>query len=226
MLPDALEAGNVPERKYLYRPWSHLDAVVRRLLADSLLARTSVPTRSNPGYRRPALMTLSMLAAVLGGCQVQTYGVVLNRSGTDIELSFHFNRIPNPPLGPICAGITTTPLKSDKRYGKAGKIKSSFKGWSPDSSGQSDESGCGLRNIRLQPGQAMLIGSQVACDDFQSDVKRRGVDISKYTAPFASLTARSERGTLTLENWDVTSRFRRTKSDVCVLEITMRDLRS
>src|SRR6478736_4938447 len=158
------------------------------------------PTSSTSGYRGPALMMLSILAAVLGGCQPPyTYGVVLNGTGTDIELSFQYNPIPNPPLGPICARYPT-PLTSDKRYGKAGNIPSSFEGWSPDSSRQSDESGCGFRNIRLQPGQAALIQSRVACDDFQSEVKRRGADISKYTAPFASLAARSERGTLSLEN--------------------------
>jgi len=174
-----------------------------------------------------ARVTLGLLTLALAGCQPPPEaGVVLNSSGEEIELSYRFNRIPNPPYSPICSRQPAIPLISEKRFKKPRNIPTSLEGWSQSTSHQGDDSGCGMQNIRLQPGQAALVAINAGCDDFQLSIARNGADTSQYVPPFARLSAAAGHGFFTLEDWDVTSRFKRTKSRLCVLEITQADLRN
>jgi len=173
-----------------------------------------------------ARVILGLLTWALTGCQLPPEaGVVLNSSGEEIELSYRFNRIPNPPNSPICSRQPGIPVISGKRFKKPGNIPTGLEGWSQSTSHQGDDSGCGIQNVRLQPGQAALVAANAGCEDFQLSVTRNGADISNYVPPFARLSAASGHGFFSLENWDVTSRFKRTKSRLCVLEITQADLR-
>jgi hypothetical protein len=197
----------------------------RPQLFHSFFSCQAGPTDVCSPYDR-AMRTGVMLVvlAVLASCQIPSYGVVLNSSGEDIELSYRFNRLPRPPHSPVCARQPGIPLISDRRFKKPGKVPARFEGWSQSTSHQGDDSGCGIRNVRLQPGQAAMVEFNPACDDFEQLLTRNGADIRQYTPPYARLAAAAGRGFFTLENWEVTSRFKRMNSHLCVLEITRADL--
>jgi hypothetical protein len=170
-----------------------------------------------------ALILVSAL--VLAGCQKHSIGVILNGSDDDIVISLVGNKQSNEFGKLICTTRQDRILRSTKTFRRPGSIGMN-QNWQVTDDYQSDEASCSVSGLRLKPGEAAIVDSNPPCKGFLEDIQRRGLDAKDYTPPYARISIQGRRGSFSLSGWPATARFKPAKSDVCVLEVKNRDLRS
>jgi hypothetical protein len=178
---------------------------------------------SPPLRNRFVLILGSLLAALLAGCQDGTLAVVLNGSGEDVEVAFANSKIRAPKGNLICSSRGMPIMKSKKLFRRPSSI-STLDDWSPETSHIADESSCSVTGLKLKSREAVAIQVRPACSDFEEQMRRRGVGLEEFTPPYDRMTIQGRSGQLNLTGWQITSRLKRVKREVCVLEITQSDL--
>lgn len=172
--------------------------------------------------KRLSLIPGLLLGVLLTGCQDGTMAVILNGSGEDVDVAFANSKIRAPKGNLICSSRGMPIMKSKKLFRRPSSI-STLGDWSAETSHIADESSCSVTGLKLKSREAVAIQVRPACSDFEQQMRRRGVGLEGFTPPYDRMTIRARFGEVNLTGWQITSRLKRVKREVCVLEITKSD---